>query len=82
MKLLRRLAQGGVVLLHKVPADLILGQVASAGACIGAGRVDGAGTASEVLRSALVLLLVSKVAVGSHGCCWRSFPWTAREGER
>ncbi len=31
MELLRRLAQGGVVLLDEVPADLILGQVLVAG---------------------------------------------------
>lgn len=55
VKLLRGLAQSCVVLLDKVPADLILGQVAVVG---GGGKL---------LNSDLFLVLLSEAAVGSHG---------------
>lgn len=51
MKLLRRLAEGSVVLLDKVPADLILGKV----------------VVGIVIDGGLQLVLLSKAAVGSHG---------------
>ena len=58
MKLLRRLAQSGVVLLDKVPADFILGKVA-----VGGRRINRGG----ILLSELELVLLGKVAVCSHG---------------
>ena len=63
VELLRRLAQGSVVLLNKVPADLIFGEIVA-----GTGRVGGIdGCGSGVLiGGALVLLLVGEVAVCSH----------------
>lgn len=79
VKLLRRLAQGGVVLLNEVPANLVLGEVAvSAG---GAGGIARGRSAHELLRGGLVLLLVSEVAVGGHGCSRRSFPGKSGGGE-
>lgn len=62
MELLGRLAQGGVVLLNKVPANLILGEVA-----VASRGVDGGGV---LLSGELELVLLSKVAVGSHGFGW------------
>lgn len=63
MKLLRVLAQGGVVLLDKVPADLVLGEVAVTCRGTGVGRGGGLG----VLVGSLVLVLVTEVAVRRHG---------------
>ena len=64
MKLLRRLAQSGVILLDKVPANLILGQVAvSRGIGAGVDRGSGHGV---LLGRGLVLLLLDEAAVGGH----------------
>lgn len=58
MKLLGGFAQGGVVLLHKVPGNLFLGQII-------ARRIGVSGT-----RGSSILLLLREVAVGRHGG-WR-----------
>ena len=55
MKLLRGLAQGGVVLLNKIPCNLFLGQII-------AGRIGVSGT-----RGGGILLLLREVAVCRHG---------------
>ena len=63
MELFWRLAQGSVVLLDEVPADLILREIAVPArcACLTSARGDGVG-----VGGALVLVLVIKVAVGRH----------------
>lgn len=65
MKLLGRLAEGGVELLNEVPADLVLGEVAVSSS--GRGRVDGTRSAVELVGGGLVLLLGSEGPVGGHG---------------
>lgn len=61
------LAQSGVVLLDKVPANLILGEIV-----VGTGGVDGfARHRTTRVGSSLVLLLVHEAAVRSHGCLCR-----------
>jgi hypothetical protein len=66
MNPVRGLAQCGIILLDKVPADLILGKIAG-----GAG-VDGLGHArGSRVGSRLVLLLVGEAAVRSHDCIYR-----------
>lgn len=62
MELLGAAAQGGVVLLHKVPTNLILGQVAVATVAIGLGG-------SVLLWSTLVLVLLRKRAVRRGHLC-------------
>lgn len=65
VKLLGGLAQGGVVLLDKVPANLILGKIAVA-RC-GTGGLGGGRGGRVRVGGALVLLLVGKVTVRRHG---------------
>lgn len=67
VKLLGGLAQGGVVLLNEVPANLVVGELATVR--VGLGRSVNAGWGSRVsLEGTLVLLLLTKAAVGGHDC--------------
>ena len=66
MQLLRRLAQGGVVLLDEVPAHLILGEVTIARGASSA-RFSMACGGSILLRSVLVGILRREAAIGGHG---------------
>ena len=72
MELLGRLAQGGVVLLNEVPANLILGQVA-VGRGGGCSRAIGGGSGRSCLLLVgrfFELVLLGEVTVGGHdGCC-------------
>lgn len=66
MKLLRRLAQGGVVLLNEVPSNLILGQVnARRASSIRVGRAGGGWVL--FCGCVLVLVLLREATVGCHG---------------
>jgi len=65
VKLLWRLAQRGVVLLDKVPANLVLGEIIARGAS-GSGVSRNRGCC-VLLTSTLVLLLLGEGAVGRHG---------------
>lgn len=65
VKLLGRLAQGGVVLLNEVPTDLILTEVG-----VRSRRGGGISGSSDgrLIGIALVLFLRREVSVGRHGC--------------
>lgn len=65
MKLLWRLAQGSVVLFHKVPANLVLRQVAIASRA-SRGGISRSGGGWVLLTPALVLVLLGEAAVGRH----------------
>lgn len=67
VKLLRRLAEGGVVLLYKVPSNLILRKVAVA-VGIAAGGFRGCRSGWILLSRAAILILLAEVSVG---CCHR-----------
>lgn len=72
VELLRRLAQGGVVLLNEVPANLILGQVAvgRGGGCSGAIGGGSGGSCLLLVGRFFELVLLGEVTVGGHdGCC-------------
>lgn len=75
VELLGRLAQGSIVLFDKVPADLILGEVAVPRSI--ARGVDRGWRGRVLLGGALVLLLVGEVTVRRHGC-----PLRKGEGRR
>src|SRR3569833_1895811 len=62
MKLLGVLAQGSIVLLNKVPANLVLREVSGGGAR-GACGLGGGGHGGPC-----VLVLVIKITVCCHGC--------------
>lgn len=62
MKLLGVLAQGGVVLLDEVPADLILGQ----GLVLALGSSGGSGVGRRAGRR--VLFAVINITVCCHDC--------------
>ncbi len=66
MKLVRGLAQSCVVLLDKVPADLVLREVAGGGAS-SIRRFDRRCGSILLGRSSQVLVRVIKITVGSHG---------------
>jgi len=67
MKLLGRLAQGRVVLLDEIPADLVLGKILGVGIRPSIGR----------LASSSILLVID--TVGCHDC---STMWKVRGGRR
>lgn len=71
MELLGRLAQGGVVLLNKVPANLVFGQAAVGGSGSSSRAVGSRGGRDCLLLLGrfLVLVLLSKVTVGGHDGC-------------
>jgi hypothetical protein len=65
MKLLGRLAQGGVVLFDKVPANLILREIIARS--ISSSRVSWDGGGRVLLSARLVLILLGEAAIGCHG---------------
>lgn len=79
MEFLRRLAQGGVILLDKVPSNLILGQVAVAsgggdrgiGSGSGSSRSGGGsrGSCLMLVGMFLVQILMGEITVGGHDGC-------------
>ena len=71
VKLLWRFAQGCVVLLDKVPANFVLGEIA-----VGGGTRIGASISS--LFAVFVLLLLDEVTVRSHVCCVLVEMWEER----
>jgi hypothetical protein len=66
VKLFGSLAQGSVILLNEVPTNLIVGQLAAL--LLGSGSRVAGGGSRVTLESTLVLLLLTKAAVGGHGC--------------
>jgi hypothetical protein len=85
VELLGRLAQGVVVLLDKVPANLILGQVAVGRSGSGSRAIGGGGSGSCLLLACrfLVLVLLGDVTVGGHdGCCDVKIEMASVTGER
>jgi len=67
MKLLRRFAQGGVVLFDEIPAHLVLREViARSTASAGLSRDRGGWI---LLSSTLVLVLLRETAIGRHCAC-------------
>jgi hypothetical protein len=75
VKLLRRLAQGGVVLLHKVPANLVLREIIARG--VSSGRVGRDRGGRVLLSASLVLVLLREAAIGCHGVLGEA--WKAEE---
>lgn len=71
MKLLRRLAQGGVELFHEIPANLILGWVVGGRSGSGGRAIGSRGSRSCLLLVGrfLVLILLGEVTVGGHDGC-------------
>jgi hypothetical protein len=67
MKLLWRLAQCGVVLLDKIPANFVLREIIAR--CISSGRISWDRGGWVLLSSALVLILLGEAAIGCHYDC-------------
>ena len=67
MKLLWRLAQCGVVLLDKIPANFVLREIIAR--CSSSGRISWNRGGRVLLSSTLVLILLGEAAIACHYDC-------------